>query len=130
VQACKNERSAREYLRRAHKLTIDDVRDMVEEQCGVCVICLGAPAAQVDHDHQTGAIRGVRCFNCNVALGQCRDDPWILRRAAEYLEGSLRQFDDASSAIIRIAKGSAGVGLKDSPPEKMINSLITNAELN
>lgn len=29
------------------------------------------------------------CFNCNVAIGQFKDDPWLLRRAIAYLDGTL-----------------------------------------
>jgi hypothetical protein len=40
----------------------------------------------VDHDHETGAIRGLTCFRCNQALGAFGDDPTVLRRAAAYLD--------------------------------------------
>lgn len=59
---------------------------MLEAQDGVCAVCAVAPAAQVDHDHETGRVRELLCFNCNGGLGQFRDDPEVLRRAAEYVE--------------------------------------------
>ena len=40
----------------------------------------------VDHDHKTGKVRALLCFNCNVMLGNSFDDPEILRRALLYLE--------------------------------------------
>lgn len=52
----------------------------------------------VDHDHVTGAIRGLLCTKCNVSLGYLGDDVSIagwLRRAADYLEGARREFSDA-----------------------------------
>lgn len=40
----------------------------------------------VDHDHNTGHIRGILCQACNVTLGKMNDSPELLRAAAAYLE--------------------------------------------
>lgn len=40
----------------------------------------------VDHDHVTGAVRGLLCSTCNVATGMLKDDPALARKVAEYLE--------------------------------------------
>ena len=39
----------------------------------------------VDHDHMTGEVRGVLCFNCNQALGNARDDIVVLQGLIDYL---------------------------------------------
>lgn len=51
-----------------------------------CVIC-GLKAEVVDHDHNSGRIRGALCQRCNMGLGHFRDNPELLRLAALYLEG-------------------------------------------
>lgn len=40
----------------------------------------------VDHDHISGHVRGLLCRNCNSAIGLLRDDPELIRRAANYVE--------------------------------------------
>ena len=53
---------------------------MLAEQGGLCAICKSAPAAHVDHDHATGAVRALLCFNCNGGLGQFKDNPRLCTR--------------------------------------------------
>lgn len=73
-------------------LTVEQFSAMLASQSGKCPICqmeLKSPKVPaVDHDHQTGAVRGILCRQCNAAIGQLQDNPTVLRRAAEYLENS------------------------------------------
>lgn len=64
----------------------DEYQAMLEEQYGLCAICQKKPAEHVDHDHESGAVRGLLCFNCNGGLGQFRDRVDILKKAIAYLE--------------------------------------------
>lgn len=76
-------------LRKRYGIGESVVQRRIERQRGVCLVCRAAPAVHVDHDHSTGAIRGILCPPCNTGMGQFRDDPTVLRRAAEYLEKRL-----------------------------------------
>lgn len=40
----------------------------------------------VDHNHETGQIRGLLCSNCNRAIGLLRDDAGLMRKAADYVD--------------------------------------------
>lgn len=75
----------------AYRLTKKEL-DALLAQHETCAICQtsewGRKGPQVDHDHLTGAVRGVLCGNCNQGLGRFGDDPARLRAAAEYLEMS------------------------------------------
>jgi len=61
-----------------------------EEQGSCCAICKaiiagGRGAFHADHNHQTNQPRGVLCHNCNVALGNFKDNPDLLQAAIDYL---------------------------------------------
>lgn len=60
-----------------------------EAQKGCCKICgdkLEHPKhIHVDHCHTTNVFRGILCNRCNVGLGYFRDNPEILRKAADYV---------------------------------------------
>lgn len=75
-------------LFRLYGITIETYEQLLKEQDGVCAICKNVPNGRlcVDHDHEIGWIRGLLCHNCNIVLGLMKDDPKLLRRAAEYLE--------------------------------------------
>jgi hypothetical protein len=76
---------SREYhLRRRYGITGADFDAMVEAQGGTCAVCDQKPE-HVDHDHRTGKVRGVLCFNCNQALGNVRDDAAVLQELISYL---------------------------------------------
>lgn len=59
---------------------------MLAKQEGKCAICddvMDKP--QLDHDHATGKVRELLCPGCNVGIGNLKDDPEILDRAAAYI---------------------------------------------
>jgi len=78
------------HLRNKFGITEQQFEDLREVQGGVCAICDSPcethPNLSVDHNHTTGANRGLLCFNCNVGVGKFDEDPELLRRAADYLE--------------------------------------------
>ena len=80
-----------EYLARAaarYGLTEDDVHSLQASQGGRCAICRGFGAGRrlvVDHDHDTGDVRGLLCHKCNLGVGFLCDSELLVRRAADYL---------------------------------------------
>ncbi len=77
-------------LMRTYDLKRGQYDAMFEEQSGHCGICEveleeGKNLA-VDHDHVTGAVRGLLCNNCNNGLGRFFDNPVWIHRAGDYVE--------------------------------------------
>jgi Recombination endonuclease VII len=72
-------------LKLRYGIDADEAEKLLEAQGGKCAICGAEEAQHVDHDHLTGKVRGILCFNCNGALGRFEDDPAIMERAIEYL---------------------------------------------
>jgi hypothetical protein len=70
------------------------IYDAQNRKCAICDTpfvdaCLNGRVpseAKLDHDHDTGQIRGVLCDKCNRGLGFFKDDPNRLRAAMAYLK--------------------------------------------
>ena len=76
------------HRRHAYGLSVEEFNSLVAAQNGRCAICDEVPTGRgfhVDHCHLTGRIRGLLCRGCNLALGNIKDDPSRLHRAADYL---------------------------------------------
>lgn len=72
-------------------MTAEDYAALSDAQGGVCAVC-GRPPSRtrlaVDHDHETGRVRGLLCQHCNRGLGLLGDDPTLMRKLAAYVEAA------------------------------------------
>jgi hypothetical protein len=81
-------------IKRKYGITIDQYEAMLAAQDGLCAIChrperlviKGVTCTlAVDHDGETGRVRGLLCVNCNMLIGGAHHDPAILEAAIAYL---------------------------------------------
>lgn len=72
-------------LQKTYGLSLESFNTLLESQGNRCAICQGVSEFCVDHDHDTGQVRGILCQSCNRALGMMKDNPSIAQQAAEYL---------------------------------------------
>ena len=83
------ERIRKDKLERNFGITPEEYDRMLAEQKGCCAIC-GRPRSDfkkrlaVDHDHETGKIRGLLCPRCNIKLGVL-DNKLFIEQATAYL---------------------------------------------
>lgn len=58
------------HLMKKYKMSLDDYNMMLAAQEGLCLVCgKKDDILCVDHDHETGRVRGLLCNTCNVVLG-------------------------------------------------------------
>jgi hypothetical protein len=90
------------HLRRTFGITSADYEALLARQNGGCAICGRPPkkaALHVDHDHETGVIRGLLCVGCNNALGQFHDDFELLQRAADYVSVEVAPYVESMDLV-------------------------------
>ena len=87
--ARRNPRASKQYrLKSTYGITIERYEEMLEAQSGVCAICNKTDdhfSLAVDHDHNSGEVRGLLCSQCNRALGLFKDSKQTLVAATKYL---------------------------------------------
>ena len=89
------------HLKRNYGLTLEAFEALLVAQGGGCAICGKPDADNVDHDHRTGRVRGILCFNCNIAVGQLEDTAERALAVATYLDR-----DDELDAVVRERAGA------------------------
>lgn len=77
--------SVRRSRLKQYGLTPEEYDAILSRQQGGCAVCGSTDRLHVDHDHGSGAVRGILCEWCNRGIGHFADDPERLRAAAAYL---------------------------------------------
>lgn len=75
---------------RRYGLSEEAFQELIATQRNACPICctlFEKELPHIDHDHDTGQVRGILCGNCNRAIGLFRDNPFIMASAIMYLRG-------------------------------------------
>lgn len=82
-KTCHKERQRASRVLGAYGLSVEEYEAKLAVPCDICGTT--DTARVLDHDHETGAVRGTLCDPCNVGLGHFRDDPARLMAAVIYL---------------------------------------------
>ena len=100
----------RERARR-YGLSLEEFRAILERQGNACAICRQSGVRlYIDHCHVTRMVRRLLCGKCNTGLGFFRDDPLLLRAAADYLEAARCEHEAARAAGRTDGSNLAGCG--------------------
>lgn len=87
----KEQRRRDYHLRKTYGISFHDYNALLEKQGGKCAICSRSFGNGrcgylfVDHNHETGKVRGLLCGRCNSAIGMLAESNEQLHRAIAYL---------------------------------------------
>lgn len=63
-------------LKVRYGISLEEYEAMVERQGGACAICGSVRKLAIDHCHETGRVRGLLCYPCNIKLSGMEDVAW------------------------------------------------------
>lgn len=88
-----NTRRENTWKFRGISCTVEQYEQMLDEQDSSCAICKkpcgSGRRLAVDHNHETGAVRGLLCLSCNQLIGKLENGTVPLRRLLTYLKEEL-----------------------------------------
>lgn len=94
------ERRIESIMKCKYGIGFKEYNSLMESQGEKCAICGAPPVIRphstrktlcIDHDHETGTVRGLLCRQCNHGIGLFADNPEILERAASYLRNTEKE---------------------------------------
>ena len=113
-KACLRKNSIKHRLKRKYNLSLEEYSEKLIRQGGFCAICECSETAKqdgklkrlaVDHNHETGRVRGLLCARCNRALGFVQENIKTLLSCVAYLYMWDADFPETKDeAVARIIK--------------------------
>jgi hypothetical protein len=83
------------HLMQRYGVDLEEKNSILQGQDNRCKICgttdPGSRGWAIDHNHETGKIRGVLCFRCNGGIGLLRDNANLVYSAACYLRDAMME---------------------------------------
>lgn len=83
---CQREYNREHKYKNLYQLTVPEYEAMSIKQGAKCYLCGKQSKLVIDHSHLTGKVRHLLCDLCNRGLGYFKDNPAVLRAAADYVE--------------------------------------------
>jgi len=87
----KNPQRSRDRLFKKYGITAQQYDEILQNQNGCCAIFGTVKNGErmnfvIDHNHETGKVRGLLCTQCNAGIGNFKENLFSLSNAATYLE--------------------------------------------
>lgn len=107
-------------IRRTFNVRPEDIEALRRAQFNECAICGARPTEKdlaVDHDHDSGRVRGFLCQSCNLGIGLLRHSVPLLQKSIDYLQ---KPFPGLRMLSVREAHPS----IPDSEVELMVQEAL------
>jgi len=98
--------------------TSEQRRRIIKAQEGACLLCGRHTDLVIDHDHETGEVRGGLCNQCNVGLGMFKDSVPLFYAAINYLQyyrGIMTDESQLKKPAQQVCDGSWEAPLREGP---------------
>jgi hypothetical protein len=87
---CQSAWKNKSHIKRKYGLSWEEYVSMMDKQQGRCLLCGSEGSGKdnklvVDHDHDTGEVRGLLCWSCNVGMGLFKEDIDLLQKVIKYI---------------------------------------------
>lgn len=80
----------RSRILRTYGITLEQYDQMLLDQNGLCAVChklcRSGKKLSIDHNHDSGVVRGLLCSGCNLALGSLMESAANARSLADYID--------------------------------------------
>lgn len=78
-------------LKNRYNISLKEYDKILKEQKYVCKICgcKDTKKLSVDHNHETGEVRGLLCHSCNTSLGLLKENSLIMIKMVKYINGDV-----------------------------------------
>lgn len=88
-------------------LTPESYNEMFSKQKGCCAGCNRHQTEfnrnlVVDHNHETGKVRGLLCISCNLMIGYAQEETKTLYNLIEYLNEHNPELADHNSNVVEL----------------------------
>jgi Recombination endonuclease VII len=86
---CRNVHYSNHMIKKRYGIDRDQYWAILKAQNGACALCekpcVTGKNLAIDHDHETGKVRGLLCMRCNRAVGLLRDSAEAALKLYSYL---------------------------------------------
>ena len=89
---CEKHWKYKAHIARVYGINYEEFQNLLSKQKGRCALCGCSGSGKnkdkfvVDHCHETGIVRGLLCWPCNIGLGMFKDKPELIAKVVKYLD--------------------------------------------